>query len=59
MMYSRDTISVSDVKDSLLSKELKRIVSRNDETSCLGLFVGMGRTSERDGKKKRKITFKV
>nr|GFA79073.1 retrovirus-related Pol polyprotein from transposon TNT 1-94 [Tanacetum cinerariifolium] len=41
------TISVNDVKDALLSKELKRKVSGN-EGSGSGLFAGRGRSHERN-----------
>nr|GEV25340.1 retrotransposon protein, putative, Ty1-copia subclass [Tanacetum cinerariifolium] len=41
MLYGRTTICVNDVKDALLSKELKRKVS-GDEGSGLGLFAENG-----------------
>ncbi|GKD42095.1 retrovirus-related pol polyprotein from transposon TNT 1-94 [Tanacetum coccineum] len=47
MLYGRTTISVNDVKDALLSKELKRKVS-GDEGSGSGLFAGRGRSQERN-----------
>ncbi|KAI3779090.1 hypothetical protein L2E82_08575 [Cichorium intybus] len=66
MLYGRTTITVNDVKDSLLSKELKRKVSGNEETSGSGLFVGRGRTSDKkDGgnrsksRSKSKVSAKV
>ena len=37
-----------------MSKEFKRRVSGNEETSGSGLFVVWGRTLERDGRNKRK-----
>ena len=37
MLYGRTTISVNDVKDSILSKELKKQVSGADESSGSGL----------------------
>ncbi|GJR40728.1 retrovirus-related pol polyprotein from transposon TNT 1-94 [Tanacetum coccineum] len=47
MLYGRTTIFVNDVKDALLSKELKRKVSGN-EGSGSGLFAGRGRSQERN-----------
>ena len=41
-------ITFNDVKDSLLSKEPECRVSRNEEGSNSGLFVGRGRTRERE-----------
>ena len=58
MLYGRTTISVNDVKDSILSKELKRKVSGADESSGSGLFAGRGRTQERNGKNKGKARSK-
>ena len=44
MLYGRTTITVNDLKDSLMSKELKRKISVGEEVSSSGLFVGRGRT---------------
>nr|GEU40920.1 retrotransposon protein, putative, Ty1-copia subclass [Tanacetum cinerariifolium] len=52
MLYGRTTISVNDVKDALLSKELKRKVS-GDEGSGSGLFAGRGRSQERNNRNER------
>ncbi|KAI4340978.1 hypothetical protein MLD38_025761 [Melastoma candidum] len=55
MLYGRETISVSDVKDALQSKELKKRVSESYESgSESGLVVSRGRNMERDGGKKGK-----
>lgn len=47
MLYGRTTITVNDVKDSLMSKELKRKVSCGKEVSSFSLFAGRGRKEER------------
>nr|GEW86692.1 retrotransposon protein, putative, Ty1-copia subclass [Tanacetum cinerariifolium] len=52
MMYGRTTISVNDVKDALLSKELKRIGS-GGEGSGSGLYAGRGRSQERNNGNER------
>nr|GEW14174.1 retrovirus-related Pol polyprotein from transposon TNT 1-94 [Tanacetum cinerariifolium] len=52
MLYGRTTISVNDVKDALLSKELKRKVFR-DEGSGSGQFAGRGRSQERNNGNER------
>nr|GEW60947.1 retrovirus-related Pol polyprotein from transposon TNT 1-94 [Tanacetum cinerariifolium] len=52
MLYGRTTISVNDVKDALLSKELKRKVYE-DECSGSGLFAGRGRSHERNNGNER------
>ncbi|KAI4303678.1 hypothetical protein MLD38_039278 [Melastoma candidum] len=55
MLYGRETIFVSDVKDALQSKELKKKVSESYEGgSESGLVVSRGRNKERDGGKKGK-----
>ena len=46
MLYGWTTINVNDVKDSLMSKELKRKVSVGEEVSSSGLFVGKGWSKE-------------
>nr|GEV42210.1 retrovirus-related Pol polyprotein from transposon TNT 1-94 [Tanacetum cinerariifolium] len=53
MLYDRTTISVNDVKDALLSKELKRKVY-GDERSGSGVFAGRGRSHERNNSNERK-----
>nr|GEX70564.1 retrovirus-related Pol polyprotein from transposon TNT 1-94 [Tanacetum cinerariifolium] len=52
MLYGRTTISVNDVKDALLSKELKRKVS-GDEGSGSGLFTCRGRSQENNNRNER------
>ncbi|GJT48324.1 retrovirus-related pol polyprotein from transposon TNT 1-94 [Tanacetum coccineum] len=47
MLYGRTIISVNDVKDALLSKELKRKVY-GDEGSGSVLFTGRGRSQEKN-----------
>ena len=47
MLYGRITITMNDVKDSLMSKELKRKVSAREEVSNFGLFARRERTEER------------
>ncbi|KAI4311141.1 hypothetical protein MLD38_036060 [Melastoma candidum] len=55
MLYGRETISVSDVKDALQSKELKKKVSESYEGgSESGLVISRGRNKERGGGKKGK-----
>ena len=50
MLYGRESISVSDVKNAMQSKELKRKVSgSNEDGSEAGLVVSRGRNKERDG----------
>ena len=49
MLYGRSTISVAEVKDALLSKELKRKVSVNEGESGSNLYAGRGRTYDREG----------
>ncbi|GKD86759.1 retrovirus-related pol polyprotein from transposon TNT 1-94 [Tanacetum coccineum] len=52
MLYGRTTISVNDMKDALLSKELKRKVY-GDKGSSSGLFAGRGRSQERNNGNER------
>ena len=50
MMYSRDSISINDVKDALQSKELQKLVSGSWEGNVeTGLTVSRGRSMERNG----------
>nr|GEW65313.1 putative reverse transcriptase domain-containing protein [Tanacetum cinerariifolium] len=52
MLYGRTTIFVNDVKDALLSKELKRKVFRY-EGSGSGQFASRGRSQERNNRNER------
>ena len=46
MLYGRTMITVNDVKDSLMSNELKRKVSVGEEVSSSVLFACRGTTSD-------------
>ena len=59
MLYGRKTITMNDVKDSLLSKELKRKVLVREECSTSCLFVGEREHKREESGKQRVITFKI
>ena len=53
MLYGRDTISVNDVKDAMLSKELKRRVSNSHEERTDMSLTVRGRSKERGPKRSK------
>lgn len=57
IFYGRTKITVNYVKDSLMTKELKRNFSVGEEVSSFSLFLAIGRTSYRGGGNKGKSSF--
>ena len=55
MLYGKETLLLNDVKDALLSKELKKkvSVSGSGESSNSGLIVSSGRSNERGSNSNR------